>query len=66
MLILVQGLSAIASAGLVALFFAHDVPPAPFGLYVVAALAGAGGGTWLYARLRYGKSAVIRGSRRID
>ena len=66
MLILVQGLSAIVSAGLVALFFASDVPPPPFGVYRVAAVAGGAGGTWLYVRLRYGKSAIIRGSRRID
>lgn len=66
MLILMQALWAIVSAGLVALFFAGDTPPPPMGVYLVAALAGGAGGTWLYVRLRYGKLAVIRASRRID
>jgi len=66
MLIFVQAVSAIVSAGLVALFFAFDTPPPPVGLYVIAAIAGGAGGSWLYVRLRYGKSAIIRGSRRLD
>lgn len=66
MLILAQGISAIAGATLVALLFAGDANPPPIGVYIIAAAASGAAGTWLYARLRFGKDAVIRGSRRID
>ena len=63
MLLLVQTVSAIIGAGIVALLFAEGEPPPPWFVYVVAAGASGWAGTWLYARWRYGKGVTVTPSR---
>jgi len=62
MLIVVQTVSACLGVALVALLFARDPEPPPVGVYIAAAFFAGWGGTWLYARWRFGKGVTVEPS----
>lgn len=62
MLILVQTVSACLGVAVAALLFARMDPAPNSVLYIAAAFFAGWGGTWLYARWRYGKGVTVEPS----
>lgn len=62
MLIVVQTVSACLGLAVVAFLFERNPDPLPVGIYIAVAFFSGWGGTWLYARWRYGKGVTVEPS----